>query len=160
MTDGLQWADKIHRFLSEANVNAWIWWFLTDMPREGEGRDNAALTDIDGNIPKRAYVTAQWSRFVRPGWIRIGASSTGNLEVTAFRSPDTRTFAIVAVNQSILPTAATFILNGFIAASVTPSITSSRWSTSTRNDVSVHESKFDYFVPARSVITFSGNTVH
>jgi len=79
MIDGISWAVKIHGYLADANVNAWVWWFLTDMSRQGEGTDNGALTDINGNIPKRAYVSGQWSKFVRPGWSRIGASYFGPL---------------------------------------------------------------------------------
>ena len=82
MTDGMSWALKIHDYLTVANVNAWLWWFLTDMPRQGEGTDNAALTDIKGNFPKRAYVTGQWSKFVRPGWSRIGVSYYSVLSVS------------------------------------------------------------------------------
>ena len=74
--------------LPNANVNAWLWWFLTDMPRQGEGTDNGALTDINGNIPKRAYVIGQWSKFVRPGWSRIGSSYFGPLRITAFKDPE------------------------------------------------------------------------
>jgi glucuronoarabinoxylan endo-1,4-beta-xylanase len=70
MKDGLSWASKIHTYLTVAEVNAWHWWFLSNGRVYGNGTDNSALTDINLNYPKRAYVTGQWSKFVRPGWYR------------------------------------------------------------------------------------------
>jgi hypothetical protein len=41
-------------------------------------------------IPKRAFVLGNYSKFVRPGWVRVGVSGTVNgLSVTAFKDPAT-----------------------------------------------------------------------
>lgn len=154
--DGVQWAHTIHRFLSVGSINAWLWWFLSDMPGQGEGTDNAALTDISGNIPKRAYVTGQWSRFVRPGWFRVEAACSGRPEITAFKEPQGGAFAIVAVNRLPLPIRTVFLLKGLTAASVVPWITSRSCSLAAQPRVGVYGSKFVYTLPARSVTTFSG----
>lgn len=156
ISDGIGWAVKIHEYLANANVNAWIWWFLTDMPQQGEGTDNAALTDINGNIPKRAYVSGQWSRFVRPGWFRIGTSYFGPLRITAFKAPDGHSFAIVAVNSSARAEHQTFSLEGFSASEVTPWITSADLSLAAQAPISVGGTSFGYTLPALSVTTFSG----
>src|SRR5271155_4471966 len=113
IADALTWALKIHSYLAVANANAWVWWFLTDIPRQGEGTDNAALTDINGNSPKRAFVIGQWSKFVRPGWARVGVGYSGPLRITAFKDPRGSSFAIVAVNLSNHLVRQTFSLNGF-----------------------------------------------
>jgi glucuronoarabinoxylan endo-1,4-beta-xylanase len=156
MTDGMSWAVKIHDYLADANVNAWVWWFLTDMPRQGEGTDNAALTDINGNIPKRAYVSGQWSKFVRPGWSRIGTSYFGFLRITAFKDPEGHSFAIVAVNPSARAVRQTFSLHGFSANAITPWITSANLSLTVQAPVSVSGTSFSYTLPPLSVTTFSG----
>ena len=155
MIDGMSWALKIHDYLAVANVNAWFWWFLTDMPHQGEGTDNAALTDINGNIPKRAYISGQWSKFVRPGWSRIGASYFGPLRITAFKDPEGHSFAIVAVNSSAKEMLQTFSLKGFSTTSVTPWITSKQWSLAVQTPLPVNGSSFAYMLPALSVTTFS-----
>jgi glucuronoarabinoxylan endo-1,4-beta-xylanase len=152
----MSWAVKIHSYLTVANVNAWVWWFLTDMPRQGEGTDNAALTDINGNIPKRAYVSGQWSKFVRPGWSRIGVTYFGPLLITGFKDPESHSFAIVAVNPSARAVHQTFSLNGFSANSVTPWITSTGLSLAAQTPVSVSGTKFTYTLQPASVTTFSG----
>jgi glucuronoarabinoxylan endo-1,4-beta-xylanase len=156
MIDGMSWAVKIHDYLADANVNAWVWWFLTDMPRQGEGTDNAALTDINGNIPKRAYVSGQWSKFVRRGWSRVGASYFGPLRITAFKDPGNQSFVIVAVNPTARAVRQTFSLNGLSANSVTPWITSADLSLARQNPVSVSGASFSYTLPGSSVTTFSG----
>jgi glucuronoarabinoxylan endo-1,4-beta-xylanase len=159
MTDGMSWAVKIHDYLANANVNAWLWWFLTDLPRQGQGTDNAALTDINGNIPKRAYVSGQWSKFVRPGWSRIGASYFGPLRITAFKNPEGRSFAIVAVNSSARAVRQTFSLRGFSANTITPWITSVDLSLTAQAPVSVSGANFSYTLPGSSVTTFSGEVL-
>jgi glucuronoarabinoxylan endo-1,4-beta-xylanase len=156
MTDGVSWALKIHDYLAVANVNAWVWWFLTDMPHQGEGTDNAALTDINGNIPKRAYVSGQWSKFVRPGWNRIGVSYFAPLRITAFKDPEGHSFAIVAVNPSARAVRQTFSLHGFSAIAITPWITSADLSLTAQAPISVSGSSFSYTLPGLSVTTFSG----
>jgi len=157
MTDGLGWAVKIHDYLAVANVNAWVWWFLTDMPRQGEGTDNAALTDISGHYPKRAYVTGQWSKFVRPGWSRIGVSYYfGPLRITAFKSLSDESYAIVVVNPGVKQVLQTFSLKGFSTRSVTPWITSEHLSLAVQAPVPVNGDSFAYALPQSSVTTFSG----
>jgi glucuronoarabinoxylan endo-1,4-beta-xylanase len=159
MTDAMSWALKIHDYLTVANVNAWVWWFLTDMPRQGEGTDNAALTDINGNYPKRVYVTGQWSKFVRPGWSRIGVSHHGPLKVAAFKEPRNQSFAIVVVNSSPEEISERFVLKGFSTTSVTPWITSEHYSLAVQARVPVNRNSFAYRVPAFSVTTFSSTVM-
>jgi glucuronoarabinoxylan endo-1,4-beta-xylanase len=161
MKDGLYWASKIHRYLAVANVNAWHAWFLSDGPDYGGGTDNAALTDIDLNYPKRAYVIGQWSKFVRPGWYRIGVGySFGPLGITAFKDSDSRSFAIVAVNLGMTGVRQTFSLEGFSTNSVTPWVTSASLSLAAQPPISVSGTNFTYTLPPSSVTTFSGNVAY
>lgn len=159
MNDGLSWAQTIHDFLTLADVNAWVWWFLTDMPRQGEGTDNAALTDINGNYPKRAYVTGQWSRFVRPGWLRIGVSNSGPLPISAFKDVEAGAFAIVVVNSTGESLSQTFTFNGFSAKSLTPWVTSASLSLAPQPPVIVADRRFTYTLPPASVTTFAGTAL-
>lgn len=156
MWDAMGWAAKIHEYLTVANVNAWMWWFLTDMPNQGEGTDNGALTGISGNYPKRAYVTGQWSKFVRPGWSRIGVNYSGPLLISAFKEPGSQSFAIVCVNPSTKQILQKFFLNGSSATSVIPWISSQDLSLSVQPAVAVNGDSFTYKIPAYSVTTFAG----
>jgi glucuronoarabinoxylan endo-1,4-beta-xylanase len=156
MTDALGWAAKIHSYLATANVNAWIWWFLSDMPGHGEGTDNAALTDFNGNIPKRAYITGNWSKFVRRGWHRVGVSNSGPLLVTAFESADNSQSAVVVVNRGSAVSNQLFGVATQMGASATPWITSSTQSLARQTPVPVSGGWLTYTIPANSVVTFVG----
>lgn len=160
MADALAWAAQIHQYLTVAQVNAWHWWFLSDGPKYGNGTDNAALTDINLNYAKRAYMTGQWSKFVRPGWIRIGVSYNGPLQITAFKDPGGRRFAIVVINSSRSRASQTFALNGFTANSVSPWITSPSLSLAAQAPLTVNDGKFTYSLPPQSVATFAGTVAN
>lgn len=153
--DGLMWAKKIHSYLTVANVNAWHWWFLSNMEGHGFGTDNSALTDINGNYPKRAYVTGQWSKFVRPGWVRIGARHSGKLQISAFKDLHSARFAIVVVNSGSAASLA-LSLHGFSPTAVEPWITSATLSLAAQPSVSIHGRAFTYMLAGSSVTTFNG----
>jgi glucuronoarabinoxylan endo-1,4-beta-xylanase len=155
MTNALGWAAMIHSYLATANVNAWVWWAFSDQVWQGDGTDNGTLTDINGNPAKRAYVTGQWSKFVRPGWNRIDVTDASGMSITAFKNTTTGQFAIVVVNSGSA-NSDTFSLSGFNAASVTPWITDATRSLTQQSDVAVTGGTFSYTVPAGSVMTFAG----
>ena len=75
-----------------ANFNAYIWWYI---------RRSYGLLTEDGAISKRGYLMAQYSKFVRPGYVRIAATEqplTG-VFVTAYKGPDNRV-VVIAVNTT------------------------------------------------------------
>jgi glucuronoarabinoxylan endo-1,4-beta-xylanase len=151
ISEGLRWASTVHKFLTVAEVSAWHYWGLRT-----DDDDNGGLTDLNGNPAKRLYVLGQWSKFVRPGWYRIGVSYSAKLQITAFKDPAGKSFAIVAVNSGSTAIAEKFTLDGFSTSSVTPWITSDSLSLSAQDPVSVRGATFNYTLPALSVTTFYG----
>jgi glucuronoarabinoxylan endo-1,4-beta-xylanase len=159
ITNGMYWAWRIHLYMTAAQANAWHYWWL--IPSSGN-TDNEGLTDISGNPAKRMYALGQWSRFVRPGYFRIDASTTaGSAFISAFNDTNSGLFAIVAVNTNgSTAISQTFNLNNFpIVTSVTPWITSATLSLSNQTPVAVSGSSFSYTLPARTVVTFVGRAV-
>jgi glucuronoarabinoxylan endo-1,4-beta-xylanase len=153
----LIYAKQIHDWLTVADVNAWFWWALKD--DQGEAH-NCCLADSNGTIAKRAYAIGNWSRFVRPGWQRIGVTNSGPLLITAFKGPRQQ-FAVVVVNNRRWPVwHQTFTLRGVTAqhAPITPWLTSAKASLAPQPVVSLNPAgtAFTYSLPARSVMTFQG----
>jgi glucuronoarabinoxylan endo-1,4-beta-xylanase len=112
-----------------AVVSAWNYWGLVC----GPGCGNAGLVGDVGagfpvsEIPKRYYAVGNWSRFVRPGWVRIGVSgSLSGISAVAFTDPISGKFAIIAINNSGSDIQnVTFGVSGAnVTGSVTPYITS------------------------------------
>jgi glucuronoarabinoxylan endo-1,4-beta-xylanase len=152
IANGMYWAGRIHRFLTEAQVNAWHFWWLIGQA------DNEGLTDSSGHPTKRLYVLGQWSRFVRPDYYRIGVTDTAYTMVSAFKDPASSRFAIVAVNTNAnFVVTKTFNLGNFLTSgSVTPWVTSATMSLSNQPPISVTGSAFTYTLAPQTIVTFVG----
>lgn len=85
--DALGVGDEVHQVMS-AGFNAYVWWYIR--------RFYGLMTD-DGNISKRGYVFSHFSKFVRPGYTRIGADGDG-LWTTAYQKDDS--IVVVVVNNT------------------------------------------------------------
>ncbi len=145
MGNGLYWANKIHSFMTVAQANAWnFWWLVSYNP------DNEGLTDTNGVPAKRMYVLGQYSRFVRPGYYRVGVVNNASTSISAYKDPNSGGFAIVAINNSGSDIVQTFNFNGFTATNVTPWITSGSLSLSNQPPVNVTNATFVYDLPARA----------
>lgn len=142
-------AQQISDCLTVGNMSAYIWWKCIG--------DANGLISAAGVAQKRGYVMAQFSRFVRPGNIRIDASAS-LATVTAYRDTNSGTFAIVAINTNASSSInETFILTNFTSTSiVTPWMTTAALSLAPQNAVAVTNSSFTYAIPAQSIVTFAG----
>ena len=150
---GLRWAKNIHDFMTVAHTNAWHYWWI-----KSSGRDDAGLLGPNWELTKRFWAVGNYSRFVRPGWVDIGATDDGSVLVSAFKDPVSGRFAIVAVNQGNAVTE-TFNLQGAVARAVTPWVTSADFDLAPQSRIKVRGSSFTVDLPAQSVTTFVGTTI-
>jgi glucuronoarabinoxylan endo-1,4-beta-xylanase len=152
IANGVYYAQRIHLFLTVAQVNAWHYWWLIP----GNSSGNEGLMDTNAAPVKRMFTLGQFSRFVRPNYYRIGATNQGNGLASAYKDSLSPAFAIVAVNPNSYAIEQTFTLTNFAAGSVTPWITSSNLSLASQSAVALSNSSFFYELPPMSVITFAG----
>jgi len=155
--NGVYWAKRIHTFMTSVEANAWHYWWLIS-----GGTGNEGLCDSTWVPAKRMYTLGNYSRFVRPGYYRIGSADNAPTAVltSAYKDPDSNTFAIVAVNQYDGNLLTTFNLNGFpFVGKVTPWITSASLNLADQPDVAVTNLSFTYELPAMSVVTFVGQAL-
>ncbi len=89
--EALQVAENIHNGLVVGNMSAYVWWYI----RRSYGPMNE-----DGSISKRGYMMAQYSKYVRPGDVRISAteSPANNVLISAYKGADNQV-TIVAINK-------------------------------------------------------------
>src|SRR5947209_1364898 len=82
---GLTGAQHIHQGLTGANLSAFLYWWGSTTP--SEKGDNEGLLEINGSTVQtsgRLWAFGNYSRFVRPGAVRIGASSSnGAVDLSA-----------------------------------------------------------------------------
>ena len=83
-----------------SNWNAYIWWYLKRFYSFiGDGEQGT----INGEILKRGYAFSHFSKFIRPGFVRIGNILTAGstLKVTTYKK-NTQTI-IVVINTEVYP---------------------------------------------------------
>lgn len=125
-------ASAIHHSLVDFDVNNWMEWWIVYKPNGNNAGDNLQVLNADSNglygVPKRYFAIGNWSRYVRPGWVRIGVSGSlsGLSGVSAFKNPSTGAFAIIAINNSgsDIPNVTFGLTGGAVTGSVTPYVTS------------------------------------
>jgi glucuronoarabinoxylan endo-1,4-beta-xylanase len=141
-------AKEIHDCLAVANYNAYLWWYAKRF--YGPINEN-------GQITKRGYVMAQFSKYIRNGYQRIGASSPdADVYISAYKGSGK--LVIVAINTGGIAKRLRFFLNGAtLPGSFTPHITTATQNLTPEAPVNVSDSGFYYSVPASGVISFVSN---
>jgi len=140
---------QISDALTVGNMSGYIWWKTIG---NANGLLNAA-----GVLQPRAYVMAQFSKFIRPGDIRIDVPlNSGPLGLSAFMDPDSDRLVMVAVKDTALPITQSFTIKGIRTRFLTPWITSATQSLERQSQLVVKRNAFTYTVPSFSVVTFAG----
>jgi glucuronoarabinoxylan endo-1,4-beta-xylanase len=156
MTSGLKWAQEIHNNMT-LGVTAWVFWTWQSSANPSQ----QLIDESTGTVSQSLWAIGNWSKYVRPGWVRIDATASpvSGVYVTAFKEASSGNFAIVAVNQNSSSVNLSFSLAGFPSvASVTPTVTSESVNLADQPGVSVSSAAFSYSLPATSVVTFHAAT--
>ncbi|OME80231.1 hypothetical protein BK120_20635 [Paenibacillus sp. FSL A5-0031] len=158
INSGLKFAKQIHDFVTKANVNAWLYWTGAIPGNNDEGLINVNKATSTYQLTKRYYAFGNFSKFIKPGYVRIGASENpqSGVYASAFKDPATGKFTIVAVNDSDSSAEVNFNPSGFTAGKLTPYTTNSDLNMAKGPNVPLAGGKFKTVIPAKSVITFVG----
>ncbi len=131
----------------QANFNAYVWWYIR--------RFYGFITD-DGSISKRGYVMSQFSKFVRPGAVRIDATPdvAPGIDATAFKTDST--LVIVVVNSNDSEVSLDFTIENNIGIDTLTQFTTSE-TKNVVNDggISITGNTFSAIVDAYSITTFT-----
>ncbi|HEX3045553.1 MAG TPA: glycoside hydrolase family 30 beta sandwich domain-containing protein [Bacillota bacterium] len=96
---GMLIAESIHNSFYYGNITAWVHWVIS-------GDETQAWTGLTyyGEQKEKYYAVRHFSRYIRPGAVRIEASSTNpDLLVTAFRHQNEKSLTLVLINRSSNP---------------------------------------------------------
>ena len=144
--DALAVGSEVHGTMA-ANFNAYIWWYV---------RRFYGLIQDDGNISKRGYVMSHFSKFIRPGAVRVGVTHSTGAEITAYKT-DT-TMVLVAVNPSANELSLNMNLGTSAYTEMTGYTTSASLNMEPTGTVSVANGAFSATLPANSIVTFTTYT--
>jgi O-glycosyl hydrolase len=133
----------------KANFNAYVWWYI---------RRYYGPIDDAGNITKRGYIMSQFSKFIRPGTIRIDAvvASAPNVDATAYKTDSS--FVLVVVNRNTTSRELEFTIQNGTVDTLTKYTTSATKNVENDGGFSVSGGTFNASVDASSITTFASYT--
>lgn len=147
----LKWMTDLHKGLTGAQVSGWFWWVLALWRNEYSVM--ALNADNSFSISKTFWAFGNYSKFIRPGFVRIGTkSSNSKLLASAYKDPNTGRFVVVVINNSSNPVNATFLPHDFTPGRVSPYITSNSQNLAKQPALSFSA---PIYIPAKSVVTYT-----
>jgi glucuronoarabinoxylan endo-1,4-beta-xylanase len=155
--DGLRWANLMHDHLTVSEVNAWFYWWGACYKPNGESLIPLDVKNRSYSTTKRLFTFSNFSRFIRPGFLRIDCPSAPakGVRVSAFRDVGGTSLVIVAINGGESAQDIDYQLAGSEATSFTP------FRTSATEDLARLDSipSLKVTLPAQSVTTFVASQV-
>ena len=144
--EALDVSENIHNAMVVGNMSAYTWWYI---------RRSYGLMTEDGKISKRGYCMAQYSKFVRPGDVRIDATEqpADNVYVSAYKNNKNQV-TIVAVNKGNEGYAQNFAVDGLNISDVDRYRTSANENLAVTENLEYNGNSFFAQLPAQSVSTF------
>jgi glucuronoarabinoxylan endo-1,4-beta-xylanase len=145
---GLDIARGIYAGVTGGMANGWHYWWTQAFMDGGNAN----------SPPKRVYAMGNFSKFVRPGYVRVGvAGAPSSIQIVPFMSPTDGTLAIVALNSGTSAQAVSFFVSGPAWPSkVTPYITSASANLAADMAISVAGGRFSGSLAPQSITTFVG----
>ena len=143
----LETARQIHRHLTDGGVNAFHYWWLI-------GDDTGGGLMVDGVLTPQAYALGQYSKFIRPGYVRLDvpAQPASGVSTSAFVDPESGRIVIVAVNENTTPIDLSLRFVGTPPVALEPWLTSADVSLAAQATVAFVD-PLSYSLPAQSITT-------
>ncbi|KAF7320778.1 Glycoside hydrolase [Mycena chlorophos] len=152
--EGLTWANHIYLGIVNSRLSAYLYWIGVE-----PGTTDSALILTSGTTitaSTRLWAFAQWSRYVRPGAVRLGTSiaSSGNLLFSAFKNTD-GSYSTQVINNGGSASTVSFTASGFTITSASAvASTQSSGGNLTALAVTLSGGAASASVPAYSMVTF------
>jgi len=151
-------AYEIHRALGLSNMSAYNWWYLKR--HYGPLYSPTGSESSQGTVSKVGFIMGQYSKYVRPGAVRVGATRVAQSDVytTAFKKNDS--VIVVSVNRASSAKTVSYAIAGLKSTSGNKITTSGTKGMSDDGAVSVSGGSFSTTLDAQSISTmvFTGNT--
>ncbi len=151
IADGLAMAEELHNSMTVGQYNAYVYWWGANSSSSGA---TTGLVDTNYNPTYFGYAMEQFSRFVRPTYIRYNATSTPatGVYLSAYAGGGHQVF--VAINSNTYQVSLPIQIDNQTVTSLTPYQTTSSASVSKLSTVSVSGNAFTAALPAQSITTY------
>lgn len=135
----------IHNAMVEGDFQAYVWWYI---------RRSYGPMKEDGTISKRGYAMAHFSKFVRPGYVRVEATKNPETNVYVSAYKGNKKLVIVAVNKNNSGVNQNFVLPNASVSKISRWITSGSSNLQPGTELTMTGGNFWAHLPAESVTTF------
>ena len=122
----------------------YVWWYI---------RRSYSPMKENGTISKRGYCMAQFSKFIRPGYTRVGATENPNNNVTVSAYTGNGKVVVVAINKGGSVNQK-FVINNGSVKSVESYRTSGNENLKKTSNINTNGNNFTANLPSNSVTTF------
>ena len=155
--EGLTWSTDIFKSLNSGRFSAWFYWWVMTLQNDNQGLLNVNPSTDSVVVPKRLYVVGQFSRFIRPGSVMLGSTSTdATLQVTAVRRANGNVTIVLANTGKTSHTVTVNLTGTTPPASVTPHRTSASENQAPISPINSSAGAFTITIPAKSIVTVVG----
>jgi len=151
MADALSVAEDVHNSMTVGQYNAYVYWWMVN---SASLNYYSGLLDTSGNMSWVGAGLAQFSRFVRPGYIRYSATANPVTGVYVSAYGGSGHQAIVVINTASTGAQIAFTIQNQSISSLTPYQTTSAGMVAVQPAVTLSGNQFTYTVPAQSITTF------
>lgn len=145
--EALDVSHHIHNAMVEGDFQAYVWWYI---------RRSYGPMKEDGTISKRGSSMAQFSKFIRPGYVRVEATKNPETGVYVSAYKGDNKVVIVAINKGNTGVNQNFVLQNGSAAQLSRWVTSSAGNLQPGTPLQMTGNNFWAHLPAQSVTTFVG----
>ena len=141
---------EIHHCMT-ANISAYLSWSIL--------RYYSMIKEDGSDLTKRGYYLSNYSRFVRPGYVRVGTtdSPATNVFVTAYKGNGK--YVIVVVNNKNASDNVVINLQNCPESSFTAYVTNQTNNVTSQGNVSVSGNTLTYNLGPYSITTFVGTSI-
>lgn len=160
MTSALEWAKYVHKYLTVSNASVVnYWWILNRNTDSNSGLIHLNIADNSSYIlSKRLFAFGQYSKFVRPGSVRLDTSPTPvkNVYVSAYKEELAGKISVVIINDNDYEKTVNLGISNFEVSDLTPYITNDQKDLEKGESIQVSNGSFSTVIPAKSIITLIG----
>jgi glucuronoarabinoxylan endo-1,4-beta-xylanase len=138
----------IYAAVTAGGTSGWVYWWTPEFLNGGSTT----------SPPKRVYAMGNFSKFVRPGYVRVGITGApSSVQIVPFYNPADGTTAIVALNSGSSAVSVSFFVSGSCwPTTVTPYVTSASSDLAAGTAITVSGGRFSGSLGAQSITTFVG----
>ncbi|KAI0538505.1 glycoside hydrolase family 30 protein [Xylaria digitata] len=119
--EGYTWANNIYNAVTATQVSGYLYWEGVQWPSPNT---NEKMIKVDQQSPynievsKRLWAFANWSRFVRPGAVRVASSGGSGVKSAAFKNVD-GSIAVVVISTGASASNISIKVSGAAAGAIT-----------------------------------------